>query len=214
MSLHTTSRTLILGLGAALLLTATACGGESPARVADGGTPTSPSSPTSTASSPSASATPSVTPSVTAAPTPSATESAPDQAPKLIAYAGGEASGALIRTQADANDLRGTPRAFRTFIGTTAEDVVAGASCDEPEVGVNLEAVRVDGYAIGGVNECGGYRAIWADVDGGWQQIAGTQDAWDCAILKRYEVPSELLLGNETCFDYDGDQQEHDYHQA
>lgn len=151
-------------------------------------------------------------PSATTPVPPEPTASAP--APQLIAYAGGEAAGVRIQNRSDADALRGAPVEFRGFIGRTAQALVDEAACDEAYVGVTVDAVRTDGYAVGGVDECGGYAALWALVDGSWQEIAGTQDSWDCAVLKRYRVPSDLLLGDQTCFDYDGDHAEHDYHQA
>ncbi len=192
----TTSRTPLLGLGVAVLLTATACAGQSSTPVVDGGASSTPS--------------PSTTTSAGASTTPAGS----NHAPRLITYAGGESAGVEVHQSSDTKDLRGAPRTFRTFIGQTAQALRSSATCDEAAVGVTVQAIRTDGYAIGGVSECGGYAALWAVVDGDWQEIAGTQDSWDCAVLKRYQVPSELLLGNETCYDYDGDHAEHDYHQA
>ena len=119
-----------------------------------------------------------------------------------------------VQKRSDTKALTGAPAPFRKFIGKTAQALVDEASCDKAYVGVTVEAIRTDGYAMGGVHECGGYAALWAVVDGSWKEIASTQDSWDCAVLKRYRVPSELLLGSETCYDYNGDHAEHDYHQA
>lgn len=149
----------------------------------------------------------------TSEPTSEATSSSATE-PELITYAGGEAAGVTVHDRADAAQLRGSPRSFKRFVAATAQKLVASASCDGAFVGVTVDAVRTDGFAIGGVNECGGYAALWAEIDGTWQEIQGTQDSWDCGVLEKYSFPSELLLGAQTCFDYDGDQLEHDYEQA
>lgn len=185
-----------LAVVATSLLTLVACGGDPSGQPADvvathGGTSSTPATPTTSSSTP------------------------PGEQPELIAYAGGEAVPPLIEDTADAEqDLPGAPAAFVTFIGKTAEQVGSTADCDGAAVGVTVDAIRTDGFAVGAVNECGGYAAMWAEVDGAWQQIDGTQDTWDCAILERYEVPSDLLLGRKTCFDYDGDGKAHRYHHA
>lgn len=137
----------------------------------------------------------------------------PPVEPELITYAGGEAAGITVHSRDDVQQLRGAPRSFKRFVADTAATIVAGASCEGDFVGVTVDAVRTDGFASGGVNECGGYAALWAQVDGRWQEIQGTQDSWDCAVLEQYAFPSELLLGNDTCFDA-GDQHGHTYEHA
>lgn len=129
--------------------------------------------------------------------------------PRLIAYAGGESPGVEVHTRVDAKNLRGAPEAFKRFIGRTAQEVADASSCSDGYVGVTVATLRTDGYAVGGVNDCGGYAALWATVDGRWKEIAGTQEAWDCAVLERYAVPSDVV--GTTCYDYDA-QKERDYH--
>ncbi|CAB4718633.1 MAG: hypothetical protein F2667_09665 [Actinobacteria bacterium] len=132
--------------------------------------------------------------------------------PRLIAFAGGESPGVSVQSRADAKKLHGTGRAFKRFIGTAAKDLVEASSCgDEGYVGITVDVMRTDGYAAGGVNDCGGYAALWAVVDGAWKQIAGTQEAWDCRILRRHDVPSDVA--GDTCYAYHGDHQQHHYHQ-
>ena len=116
-----------------------------------------------------------------------------------------------VRSAADTKKLTGAPEAFKAFIGRTAEQVVARSHCHDGFVGVTVEAVRTDGYAIGGVNDCGGYLALWAVEDGGWTEVAGTQEMWDCAVLSKHKAPSELV--GESCYDSDA-QKERAYHQA
>jgi hypothetical protein len=130
--------------------------------------------------------------------------------PRLIVYAGGESPGVEVQSRADAKHLRGAPRSFKRFIGRKAQRIADRSTCTGGYVGVTVERVRTDGYAAGGVNDCGGYAALWAKVDGRWKEIAGTQEIWSCAILKRHQVPSSVA-GN-TCYDYRAQQERH-YHQ-
>lgn len=150
----------------------------------------------------------------TASPTEPEPDPEPDPVPELIVYAGGEAVPPLIEDRAGAKQLTGAPEDFQDFVGRAAEEVSEQADCDGAAVGITVDVIRTDGFAAGGVNECGGYAAMWAKVDGAWQEIQGTQDTWDCAVLKQYRVPSDILLGSQTCFDYEGDKKEHAYHQA
>ena len=76
---------------------------------------------------------------------------------------------------------------------------------------MTVETLRTDGFASGGVNDCGGYAALWAVVDGDWKEIQSTQETWGCAALERYEVPSGVA--GETCYDYDA-QKERSYQQS
>lgn len=196
----------------ACLTAALALGGcdDGDASAAAGDPPTTAAS----SSSPSATPTPTPTPSETAGdsatPTPAPTPTtSPSEKPRMIAYAGGESAGATVHGTADEGKLTGAPQAFQDFIGRTAQ-ALDSSDCDAA-TGVTVEFVRTDGYAVGGVNECGGYAALWAVVDGHWKEIQGTQDSWDCKVLHRYRVPSEIV--GDSCYDYDA-QQEHHYHQA
>ena len=194
---------------------ATGAGSDSPATL-DPADP-SPGAPTSAPSSPSEVESSSAAPSGPSEPTSSATsepDPEPDPKPELITYAGGEAQPPLIEGRADARRLTGAPKDFQDFVGRAAEEVSEQADCDGAAVGITVDALRTDGYAVGGVNACGGYAAMWARTDDGWLEIQATQDTWDCAVLKEYRVPSDLLLGSQTCFDYDGDKKEHAYRQA
>ena len=53
------------------------------------------------------------------------------------------------------------------------------------------------GFAVGGVNDCGGYAALWGRKDGAWKELIGTQDAWLCSDLKKYGVPAHGVV--RTC---------------
>ena len=131
--------------------------------------------------------------------------------PRLLAYAGGESPGVQVHDTADVRALHGAPASFKQFIARTAEKLVKESSCDDAAVGVTVETLRTDGYAVGGVNDCGGYAAMWAVVDGRWKEIQGTQDSWECRILKRYRVPSDVA--GTSCYNYTTGKSHH-YSQA
>ncbi len=71
-------------------------------------------------------------------------------------------------------------------------------------------------FARGGqsevANSTGGPGAAWmaVKVSEKWENITTTQDAWDCVVLKKYNVPKDLLDSNGKCFNYDT-QKEEDY---
>lgn len=110
----------------------------------------------------------------------------------------------------DLDKLDGAPEPFRVFIGQRVAELQASATCDRSQVGVTVEFLRTDGYAVGGVDDCGGYAALWAVVDGAWAEVEGTQDSWSCEVLARYRFPSELV--GDTCYDYTA-QEERPYSQ-
>lgn len=135
-------------------------------------------------------------------------------APRLFSYAGGESVGAGIHSTADARRLlKGTGGAFKRYIGGLADALAADPTCAAADYsGITVEVMRTDGYAAGGVNCAGGYAALWAVVDGSWKQIAGTQDAWDCRVLRKRDVPSDVA--GDSCYAYHGDHRTHAYHHA
>lgn len=139
-----------------------------------------------------------------------ATASADEAKPRLIVYAGGESPGVEVQKRADAKNLRGAPKAFKRFIGNKAQRLADHSTCGDGYVGVTVERVRTDGFGVGGVNDCGGYVALWAVVDGRWKEIAGTQDIWNCGVLKRHVVPSSIA--GDRCYDVRAHRLRH-YHQ-
>lgn len=199
----TAALTLRLSLCVATTLALGACGHTGADRAAPGDAPPA-ATPSSAA--PSTDGTLAPAPSTTAPTHPSGT-----RPPRLIAYAGGESPGVTVSSRADARNLIGAPAAFRAFVADTAERIHERSTCTDGAVGVTVETLRTDGYAVGGVNDCGGYAALWAVVDGHWQEIAGTQDSWDCDVLERHRVPSEVV--GTSCYD-DVGQQQHRYQQA
>lgn len=140
-----------------------------------------------------------------------ATTAAPAAKHRLIVYAGGESPGVQVQTRVDAKDLRGAPKAFKRFIGRKAQRITDASTCQGGYVGVTVERLRTDGFAVGGVNDCGGHAALWAVVDGRWKLIQGTQEAWRCGVLKRHQVPSSVV--GTTCYDYVHQKERH-YHQS
>lgn len=130
--------------------------------------------------------------------------------PRLIAYAGGESPGAEVQNRADARKLAGAPKSFKRFIGTYAVQLQRSSTCTNGYVGVTVERLRTDGFAIGGVNDCGGYQALWVKSHRHWKEVSGTQEAWSCHVLKRWDVPSGVV--GTTCYDYAHQQQRHYHH--
>lgn len=129
-------------------------------------------------------------------PTPS-----PTPAPTVITYRG---SGVEIRSAADTAKLTGTTAAFKTFIAVAAAQATANHNaCPGAAAVVTVQKYSSAGYAIGGVNDCGGYQALWAvDHDTGrWTEELGTQDTWDCDGLRYLGVPRSVA---GDCFDYSG----------
>jgi hypothetical protein len=116
-----------------------------------------------------------------------------------------------VRVPADVSKLDGAPEAFRIYVADRVAELAAAATCDPSRVGVTVEFLRTDGYAVGGVDDCGGYAALWAVVDGAWTEVAATQDSWSCEVLARYDFPSDLV--GDTCYDYTA-QRERPYDQA
>jgi hypothetical protein len=109
-----------------------------------------------------------------------------------------------------ANRLPGAPAAFRTFVKAQLHEmwVELGhtSGCKSSPL-ITVEALRTDGFAMGGVNtvprkHCatgGGYAAIWAVRHGAWKQVIGTQDVVTCTRLEKFDIPSEI--GVHECYD-------------
>jgi hypothetical protein len=148
----------------------------------------------------------------TAAPPLAAQAAAPstEAAPRVIVYETHHSPGVQVQRRAQARRLGGAPASFKRFIGRTAQRITDASTCEGGYVGVTVSRLRTDGFAAGGVNDCGGYAALWAVVDGRWKQIEGTQEIWACGPLRRHRVPSSVA--GRVCYDY-GDQVERHYHQ-
>ena len=112
------------------------------------------------------------------------------------------------------NRLPGAPPEFRAFVKTQLrqlwDDLGHTQGCKSSPL-ITVDALRTDGFAIGGVNtiprqHCpdagGGYAAIWAVRQGTWKEVIGTQEVIACRKLERFDIPSEI--GVHEC--YEGDE--------
>jgi hypothetical protein len=131
--------------------------------------------------------------------------------PRLVIYETRRSPGVFVHRPAQVRRLHGAPAGFKRFVGRTAARLDRRSDCDAA-TGVTVSRLRTDGYAVGAINECGGYAALWGKVDHRWRQLQGTQDSWDCGVLRRHRVPSAVV--GTTCFSYHGDHRQHRYHQA
>lgn len=145
--------------------------------------------PAGSSSQTSAPSTPDSTPPVQT-PTPTPSESVTASA--LIDYG---AEGVSVEQPGQVDLLEGAPEDFKAFV---AEEVQAaideGASCPDAFHGVTVSRIQGD-LALGGVNTCGGYVAIWARVDGAWTEILAGQEAWECGVLEEHGVPAKFAGG-------------------
>ncbi len=102
--------------------------------------------------------------------------------------------GTFVTSSSDAaTKLAGFPADFVEFAGTTADQLQASADCPDAAVGVTVDYVVDDTWAVGAVNQCGGYVALWGNKDGQWKELLGTQDEWTCPDLKRLGVPQGIV---------------------
>ena len=123
----------------------------------------------------------------------------PTQDPGVVTYPG---SGLELDDPADVGQLTGTSPEFRAYIAqVVARTADEGASCPDAFHGVTVQKFSSAGYAVGGVNACGGYQALWVQRDDVWQEGMGTQDAWDCDTLSYLGVPRSFA---GECFDESG----------
>lgn len=118
--------------------------------------------------------------------------------------------GIEVVTPADATKLTGTSQEFRDFIARQAQRMAQeGAACPGAAHSVTVKKYSPAGYALGGVNACGGNAELWVrglpdedPADAKWQEGMGTQDAWDCDTLSYLGVPTSFA---GECFDEAGD---------
>lgn len=95
--------------------------------------------------------------------------------------------------------LPGAPVSFQRFVRRELRRLHRVDHCDPGAIGIGVNRLRTDGFARGGVSDCGGYVAIWKQVDGRWRQIIGTQDIWTCRELRPFEVPSAGVGPHAQC---------------
>jgi hypothetical protein len=126
---------------------------------------------------------------LTASPTATATPTG--QTPQVITYPG---RGVEVVGEGDVGQLTGTTPEFRAFVaGQARKAATDGAACPDASHGITVQKYSSAGYALGGVNACGGYAALWVERDGAWQEGLGTQDAWDCDALGYLDVPGSFV---------------------
>jgi hypothetical protein len=99
--------------------------------------------------------------------------------------------GVEISSEADIAKLTGTSDAFKAFILAQYRKLeqYGQANCPDAEHGVRVNKYDPTGFALGGVNDCGGYVALWSVQNGVWKEALGTQDEWRCGDLTRFSVP-------------------------
>jgi hypothetical protein len=119
---------------------------------------------------------------------PSATVS--PAAPKVVTYPG---NGVMVSSPQESDKLTGTSVDFQSFIGDQARQAQeSGAACPDAAHGVTVTKWSSAGYAVGDYNDCGGYQALWVDLDGTWVQGAGGNDVWNCTTLDYLAVPRDF----------------------
>lgn len=66
----------------------------------------------------------------------------------------------------------------------------------------NVDSMSEDKKFIAGGVSCptgGGSAVMWGNIDGVWQSIDTTQQGWNCATMKKYNVPLTFYV---SCYDY------------
>ena len=129
-------------------------------------------------------------PTETVTPTPTPSESVTES--PLIDYG---PEGISLEQPGQVSQLEGAPEDFKAFAADEVQGAIDdGAACPEAFHGVTVNRIQGD-LALGAVNSCGGYVALWARTDGAWKEILATQEAWQCADLEEYDVPASFVGG-------------------
>jgi len=129
-------------------------------------------------------------PAETETPTPTPTETT--TASVKVDYG---ADGISVEQPGQVSLLEGAPEDFKAFVADQVEKAIDdGAACPDAFHGVTVNRIE-DDLALGAVNSCGGYVALWQRGDGAWREIIATQEAWQCADLAEYDVPKEFVGG-------------------
>jgi hypothetical protein len=141
----------------------------------------------------------------------------PNQHARLITFkdSGHAGLGARIASRADANRLlAGTPKGFRRYVGAEGRAAATHTTtCDAADAAVHVVAYTTSHFAAGAGSPCGGRwdntRVIVGKRHHHWTVLIATQDAWDCRLLRRYDVPGRLIKvapapadATHNCFDY------------
>jgi hypothetical protein len=111
-------------------------------------------------------------------------------------------AGVYIQSQSGTTLIPGTSQAFRDFIGTMAQTNTdlntAKKLCEASGVGITVDSYATNSYALGAVNDCGGYVAIWGDIGYGWQELMSSQQEFNCQQLHDNGVPVGLVPGDNA----------------
>lgn len=119
-------------------------------------------------------------------------------APQLIDYrTGADGTGVVISVQPDTENLTGASSGFKNYVWTLVQEIeVAGIGATS----ITIDQLYGDTFAVGMAPS---HYALWANVNGTWQEIGGTQDmGFSCSVLEQYDVPS--IIVHDSCVDENG----------
>jgi len=115
--------------------------------------------------------------------------------------------GLILKSTADIQSRTDLSDSLKAFLITALDEymneIKNAEGCKDPgnlEVSFSLNRVYKQKYVTGGLggsSDCGagGAAFIWAEIDGAWQEVAGTQNYYACSDLKKHAIPSTLVDG-------------------
>lgn len=180
-------------------------------------------SPGGASSAPPASATQSAQPSPTDGPTAASTPAAPPSAGTSDAPdAGGTVHtyrNLTVRLPVGDDAVPDAPQGLTAYLNQALTDdwhrLGGSAGCKRGGM-ITVNATRSDGFAYvmrdidPALQSCpkaasmaGGYRAVWKQVDGAWNEVLGMQDVPPCSDFEKWAVPSALLGQDAQCLQGD-----------
>lgn len=197
-----------VALAAALALAGCGTGAD---RASDEPTLTIPTSVGASTPAPTTSAAPS-TPATSSTPTPTPTAASSAAPGKILDF-----NGIHLLLPVEQGDLPGIPDGLRTALAAGLKkrwDAYGDApGCQKGPVYVinkvdtagwaSIDAwddPSVDGPKCSGVG--GGYTGFWADVNGTWQEVIGTQELPACTKFEQYHFPTAIV--GDACAGPDG----------
>ncbi|MCW2759272.1 MAG: hypothetical protein JWO46_3018 [Nocardioidaceae bacterium] len=146
-------------------------------------------------------------PSPTASPSP--TPGALPSGATLIDYRDKDGHGVAVTSQAHVAKLHDSPDDFKAFVLWVLTTMTAGmtsAAIAQCHPAVEVDAVRTDGFAIGGETACGGAQDLWTNAGGSWRTVLGMQDLPACRDLRGIHFPPEVFDKGafDQCVENDG----------
>ena len=140
---------------------------------------------------------------------PSPTVEALPSGVRLIDYRDSHGDGLILASVADVEKLDRAPDDFKAFIRSEYQKLTAGMSSAviaQCHAQIEVEALRTDGFAIGGESACGGALKLWAKVDGSWKTVLGMQDYPSCRDLRLLHFPPDVFDKGvlDQCLEGDG----------